>query len=101
MPTALTTPLTQSAPNATLDEISITIARNANLTANAADSTLSAVFRFRKADGSVLESRALTVASANLPAAVRTAAINLHTAVLAAARNAGVLPAGTDTSDFA
>lgn len=100
MPTALTTPVTLSAPNATLDEIQISIVRNVNLSANLADSGLSALFRLRRADGSVLETRSLSRAGDALPAAVRTAAANLHTAILAAARAAGVLPAGTDTPDL-
>lgn len=100
MPTTLTTPVVQQAPSATLDEIQIVLSRNTNLSVNNNDSQLTAVLRLRKADGSVLETRTLNRSGTDLPAPVRTAAATLHTAILTAARNAGLLPAGVDSPDL-
>lgn len=100
MPTQLTAPVIQQATHATLDGIEVALARNSDLTVNAADSQISVVFVLRRADGSLLERRQFTRAMNQVPVAVRTALVSLQNALLTAARAGGVLPAGTDTADF-
>lgn len=100
MPTQLTAPVTQQATSATLDNFDLSVARNADLTVNAAETRFEATFVFRAGDGSVLDRRTLRRAGDALPAAVRTAIVNLQSAVINAARAGGLLPAGSDSADF-
>lgn len=100
MTTALTAPVVQQATHATLDEVELSLVRNADLTVNAPGSLLTVRFRLRKADGTILEQRALARAGDELPNPVRTAVVNLLSALMTASRAAGVLPAGVDTPDL-
>jgi hypothetical protein len=100
MPTTLTAPLTQQATHVTLDGIELSLARNANFSVNPQDSQLLAVFVFRRADGTVIERRSLARAGNDLPAPVRTAVVNLQSALITAARAGGLIPAGNDIADL-
>lgn len=100
MPTTLTAPVVQQATHATLDEIEIGLARNPDLSVDAANSQLIVRFRLRRADGSIFETRLLTRAGNELPNPIRTAVVNLHAAIVTAARAAGILPPGVDTPDL-
>jgi len=100
MTTTLTAPVVQQATTATIDEIDIVFARNADLTVDAPNSQLSVRIKFRTAGGVVTETRILSRPGDQLPTAVRNAVISLQNALITAARAAGVLPAGTDTADL-
>lgn len=100
MTTQLTQPVLQTAASATLDSWEMQITRKADLSVDVPESQLLAFLVFRDANGNIVDRRKLQRPGNQLPAAVATAVKNLHEALTNAARNAGLLPAGTDTPDF-
>lgn len=99
MPTTLTSPIVRSATVATVDSWSLTIGRNANFSANLPDTWLNATVIMRHADGTEASRSSFSVAQPGWGAPLTTTVRNFHTAIIAAMRNAGLLPAGTDTQD--
>jgi hypothetical protein len=101
MPTQLTTPEVRVAvTTATLDKWSLHIDRNDSLGVDQAQTFLSASVTLRDATGKELDVKTLRRDVASLPQGVRTQIATFHTALLTALRQAGVLPAGTDTPDL-
>jgi hypothetical protein len=100
MPTQLTAPVVEQAITATLDAWELHITRTAALGVDQPESSFTAGFVFRRADGSVLQRRSLTRQVDQLPVNVRNAIAALHAALITASRAAGILPAGVDTADF-
>jgi hypothetical protein len=100
MPTTLTSPVVQSSVTATLDGWELVLIRKADLTVDLAQSYINADFSFRSAGGAIISRQRLTRGLDQVPAAVKTAGSNFQTALVNAARAAGVLPAGMDVADF-
>jgi hypothetical protein len=100
MSTQLTVPITASLTHATIDGWELSIKRNPDLTVNNSLSSFAAEISFRNGGGVVNRVQRFVRTGPELPAAVRNAIANLQSVLITYARNQGVLPNGTDTSDF-
>jgi hypothetical protein len=101
MPTKLTTPEVRVAvTDATVDGWSLHIVRNLQLGIDQSQTIFDASVSLRDGTGKTLDTRTLRRSVADLPAGLRTKIADLHVALIAALRQAGVLPAGTDTPDL-
>lgn len=101
MPTTLTTPVAKSETQATLDGWALTVARvSGTLAVDLPNTSMGATLTIRFADGSVSRQVNLSQNGAQLSAAAVTAVRNFHNALVTYLRAQGLLPAGTDTSDF-
>jgi hypothetical protein len=101
LPTRLTTPEVRVAvTTATLDGWSLDIVRTPELGVNQAKTVLFAKVTMRDDTGKELDVKTLRRDVASLPTGVRTQIATFHTALITALRQAGVLPAGTDTPDL-
>lgn len=100
MPTTLTTPVIKSATRATVDNWSLSInSRNGGLAPILADTWLNATVVFRDAGGVEISRSSFSVAQTSWGAPLTTNVRTFHAVILTALRNAGLLPAGTDTQD--
>jgi hypothetical protein len=101
MPTQLTTPEVRVAvTTATLDAWSLEVVRTPELGVNQAQTILHAKVTLRDGTGKELDVKTLRRDVASLPNGVKSQIATFHTALLTALRQAGVLPAGTDTPDL-
>jgi hypothetical protein len=100
MPTTLTTPIAKNETQATLDAWSITVVRNGALAVDLPNTTFGATLSIRYADGTFSRRVDLSQNGTQLSAAAVTAIRNFHNALITYLRTQGLLPAGSDTSDF-
>lgn len=100
MPTQLTTPIAKNETQATLDGWSLVVVRNGSLLPDLTQTMMGATLSIRYADGSFSRRVDLTQAASQLNAGALTAVRNFHNALVSYLRAQGLLPAGTDTSDF-
>jgi hypothetical protein len=101
MPTQLTNPEVRVAvTTATLDGWSLEVVRSPGLTVDQSKTILFARVTLRDADGKELDTKTLRRDVASLPGAVRTQIGAFHTQLVATLKQAGVIPAGTDTADI-
>jgi len=100
MTTQLTAPMTTSTTHVTLDGWELVVIRNPDLTVNVAESYLLADLVFRAASGAMLDKQRFVRKVNELPAAIKTTVATLQNQLVAAARAAGIVPAGTDTADI-
>lgn len=100
MPTALTTPVDRIETQATVDSWALSIVRTGTLTVDLANTSIGATVSIRYADGTVSRQVQLSQNGSQLTAGAITAVRNFHNALVGYLRAQGLLPAGTDTSDF-
>lgn len=101
MTTTLTTPIAKNETQATLDAWSLTVVRvNGTLAVDVPNTSMGATLTIRYADGTASRQVQLSQNGSQLSAAALTAVRNFHNALVTYLRSQGLLPAGTDTSDF-
>lgn len=101
MTTTLTTPIAKNETQATLDAWSLSIVRvNGTLAVDLANTTFGATLSIRYADSTFSRRVDLSQNSSQLSPAALTAVRNFHNALVTYLRAQGLLPAGTDVSDF-
>lgn len=100
MPTTLTAPIPKTETQATLDAWSLTVVRNGALAVDLPNTSIGATLSIRFADGSFSRRVDLSQNGSALTPAALTAVRNFHNALVTYLRAQGLLPAGTDTSDF-
>lgn len=74
--------------------------RKADLTVNVNESYLIADVGFRDADGKVVRRQRFNQPGTQLPQAVKQAIVGLQNALIDYAKDAGVIPPGSDSPDF-
>ncbi len=101
MTTTLTTPIAKSETLATLDAWGISIARVAGTeVVDVPNTTFGATLTIRFADGTASRQISLSQNGSQLSAAALTAIRSFHSSIVTYLRAQGLLPAGSDTSDF-
>jgi len=100
MTTSLTDPVTASATVVTLDGWELVPKRDQATLTFTPESLLWAVFSFRDSTGKVLSTKRYESVLSQLPTSVKTPAKALHEALIAAAKQSGFIPPGTETPDF-
>ena len=100
MPTTLTSPTDKIETQATLDAWSLSVVRLPGLTVDVPNTTFGATVSIRYADGTVSRTVQLSQNGSQLTAGAVTAVRNFQNALVTYLRSQGLLPAGTDTSDF-
>lgn len=97
----LTSDITEPAiTHVCLDEVSVQFKRNLDLSVRPQESDLFVMFRFYSADGIPRRTMQLHRTGDQLPPAIVNAYRDFHSALLAAAQAAGIIPAGSDTQDL-
>lgn len=101
MTTTLTTPVNRTETLATVDSWGLNVARVAGtLLVDIPNTSIGAAVSIRFADGTVSRQVQLSQNGSQLSAGAITAVRNFHNALVTYLRAQGLLPAGTDTSDF-
>ncbi len=101
MTTTLTTPIAKSENQATLDSWSLNVVRiNGTLVVDIPNTSFGANLTIRFTDGSPSRQVQLSQNGSQLTAAAITAIRNFHNSIVTYLRAQGLLPAGSDTSDF-
>lgn len=101
MPTTLTTPIAKSETQATVDTWTLTVARIAGtLAVDLPNTGFGVTLTIRFADGTPSRQVQLSQNGSQLSAAAVTAIRNFHNSIVTYLRTQGLLPAGTDVSDF-
>jgi hypothetical protein len=101
-PTQLTDPVVKySATQATLDAVTLTLARGPDgVTVDVDRTALRVELAFRDAAGAIVEVRKFDRAPTSWPAPLRAAARDFHASLVTALRSAGILPPGSDSDDL-
>lgn len=100
MPTTLTTPIAKSETQATLDTWTLTVARNGTLAVDLPNTGFGATITIRFADGTPSRQVQLSQNGSQLSGTAITAIRNFHNSIVTYLRAQGLLPAGSDVSDF-
>lgn len=100
MTTALTNPVVDTVTNVTVENWSLKLRYTSDFALDQSASEFEVIVADRRADGSIKQNRNLVLVAQNLSAGQRTVLRNFHAQVIALARAAGLIPAGSDSQDI-